>query len=349
MIAFPEIKNIIDNTEPFSQNTLLIVSEGFEDRSLTWLASLPKSVIFQDAIIFTYRPEKKSRLKELKPLVESRTKKYPKILEFFRFEPQITESLLINETKNWDKKFDEIIIDISVMSKLMIMILIVLLGGFNGRLRIIYTEPMDYAPSENEYEKQRSNIDWEVFLPSYGVHDVVRTSILTSVIMQNYPAILIAFTSFNEQLIRSLLPVINPTMFFLINGIPPHLHWREKAMQEIHGFVIQEYATQNKLDKEGRLVNRVSTFYYSQTYELLSNLYKKYCYTNRIILSPTGSKLQAFGCALFKLSCPDVHIEYPTPESFLFYGYSSKEIRSIHFILIERFSDFINLLKNDYG
>ena len=48
----------------------------FEDRSLSWLSSLPKKKIFNSAIIFTYRPEKKSRLKELKPLVQARSNTY---------------------------------------------------------------------------------------------------------------------------------------------------------------------------------------------------------------------------------------------------------------------------------
>jgi len=348
MRNFPKIEDFSESVEPIEQESLLIISEGFEDRSLSWLSALPKEKIFQRAIIFTYRPEKKSRLEELRPLVEARSKTNPQILEFFRFEPQKTETLLMEEAKNWIVRFKEIILDISVMSKLMIMLLIILLKDFNGRLRIIYTEPMEYAPSEDEYEKQKSSLLSKESLPSYGVHNVVRTSLLTSVVMQSSPTVLIAFTSFNEQLIRSLLSIVNPTMFFLINGVPPHLRWREQAMQEIHSFVIREYERQNMLDGQGQLLNRASTFYYSETYEMLARLYKKFCYTNRIILAPTGSKLQALGCALFKLSCPDVHIEYPTPESFLFQGYSSKEIKQIHSIVIDGFSEFINLISTDY-
>jgi len=54
--------------------------------------------------------------------------------------------------------------------------------------------------------------------------------------------------------------------------------------------------------------------------------------------------MQALGCALIKICCPDIHIEYPTPESFYFHGYSSKEIKAVHQIVFNKFS---SLMKNN--
>jgi hypothetical protein len=74
---------------------------------------------------------------------------------------------------------------------------------------------------------------------------------------------------------------------------------------------------------------------------VLSEVYRKYCVVNRIVLAPTGSKMQVLGSALFKLCCPDVHIEYRTPESYLIEGYSSHEIKTIYHVVFLQFSNFI--------
>lgn len=225
------------------------------------------------------------------------------------------------------------------MSKLLITIIIFLLRTFNGNVRFIYSEQKNYIPSEDDYNKCREGMASMVSFPTFGVHDVVRTPLLTSTVMQNSPSILVTFTSFNEQLIRALLSNISPSHLFLINGIPPHLKWRAKATHEIHKDIIQEYAQDNPMDGD-HLHRQASTLDYRETFGILTDIYKKYCYMNRIVLSPTGSKMQAVGSAFFKICSPDVHIEYPTPESFFIEGFSSTEIRNIHELYIERFQSF---------
>ena len=244
---------------------------------------------------------------------------------------------------------DEIIIDISVMSKLMIIILILWLSSFQGRIRIIYSEPIEYAPSVEQFEGLKIDSTNQGWLPSHGVHDVVRTTLTSSIVMQSAPSIVIAFASFNEQLLRALLSAVNPSHFFLINGVPPHLHWREEATQFINRAIIMEYPVENALDENGNLTNRVSTLYYEETFAFLSKLYATYCYSYRFIVAPTGSKLQALSCALFKICCPDVHFEYPTPESLNFRGYSSPEIRATHEIIFENLSGILKEVASEHN
>jgi hypothetical protein len=43
-----------------------------------------------------------------------------------------------------------------------------------------------------------------------------------------------------------------------------------------------------------------------------------------------------------------VHVEYPTPESYLFEDYTSAEAHAIHQIEIENFNKFILDLSNEY-
>jgi len=280
-------------------------------------------------------------------LCKARSDSEPRVIEYDRFHPAVFESKFRQETDGLLEKIEEVIVDISVMSKLMILIILAALRNYRGKVRVIYSEPLDYAPTREEYERHRKSLRLAANLPSYGVHDVVRTPILTSVVMQRSPAIIVAFTSFNEQLIRALLSNFNPTHLFLINGVPPTLSWREDATQEIHADILNDYRADNPVDAEGQLKRRSSTLLYAETFSVLCDIYRQYCVVNRIVLAPTGSKMQALGCALLKLCCPDVHVEYPTPESYLIEGYSSHEIKCIHHVVFPTFSNFIETLARE--
>lgn len=345
MSVLPEVTPF-SREQDIAEKSLLICAEGFEERGLAFVTGL-KTKIFTQIFAITYKPTKKSRLPELMSACEARSTSKPRVLQYDRFHPAVFEEEFRHDISPVLADIDELVIDVSVMSKLMILIILASLKGFEGTVRVIYSQPVDYAPSKDEYDQHRESLRLAAGLPSWGVHDVVRTPLLTSVVMQRSPAIIVAFTSFNEQLIRALLSNFNPTHLFLINGVPPVLSWRETATQEIHSEILNEYRGDNPLDTEHRLDRRSSTLYYAETFELLSKIYREYCVSNRIVLAPTGSKMQALGCALFKLCCPDVHIEYPTPESYLIEGYSSDEIKCIHEVVFSGFSRFLQTLASE--
>lgn len=79
--------------------------------------------------------------------------------------------------------------------------------------------------------------------PSRGVEQVIRLRCLNSIRMQGQPVALVAFASFNEQLVSHMLGSISPRRLLLINGRPPRrdFAWRERATQDIHGRLWQEY------------------------------------------------------------------------------------------------------------
>ena len=66
----------------------------------------------------------------------------------------------------------------------------------------------------------------------------------------------------------------------------------------------------------------VSTLYYQETLLLLVKLYWDLSVDHRILIAPSGSKLQTVSCFLVKALHQDIHIEYPSPEGF-FQSYSS--------------------------
>lgn len=320
---------------------LLLLSEGFEERALAWVRSLPREVLFDDSVVFKNIPERASRLQELLPEVQLRSGVPPLVAEYQRFTPIESETTIIKILSEKTIAAEEVVVDISVMSKLLIMELVYGLRKYTGTVTCIYTEPVEYAPTKEEYETSKKEAALAMRFPSYGVHDVVRTPLLSSSVMHNRPMALVAFTSFNEQLIRSLLSTLCPAHLYLINGVPPHLVWREKATQEVHEQIIKEYERDNPVDEQGVLTRRASTLSYEQTFRILAQLYRDLRLSDRMVLAPTGSKMQSVACALLKIGCPDVHIEYPTTESFFVPGFSSSEVKEIHHLEIPRFAEYV--------
>ena len=330
-----------------ADSRVLLIAEGFEDRSLAWIRSLPPEILFKRTVIFKNLPIRKSRLSELVQEVKTRSIEI-QIVDFDRFDPVVSE-YRIESMLAWTlESCIEVVIDISVMSKLLIMMLFVMLRSFPTRVRCIYSEAETYAPTEAEYKTfclENSNNNP---LPSQGVHDVIRTPLLSSSIMQTSPNLIIAFTSFNEQLIRALLSSISPANLLLINGAPPHLKWRRKATQDIHLSIIEEFKVDNQI-VNGELERQSSTLDYRESFVLLSDIYRTYSFTRRLVLAPTGSKMQTVACALFKICCPDVHVEYPTPESFYVRGYSGEKVREIHQIEFQNFARDVAEIGFEYG
>jgi hypothetical protein len=340
--TLPEVEILNITKEPLKR--ILIISEGFEQRSLSFLES-SESIYFDKIILCRYLPKKESKYEEMKIIINKfHNKTQLEEIFFDRYNPFDFENNINNKFKNINT-YNEVILDISVMPKYMIIQLVYSLSCYSGILRVIYTEPKNYAPTQEQYKSFNEIQINATILPSFGVHNVVRTPLLTSIVMQKSPVLLVAFLSFNEQLIRALLSECNPMHLFLINGVPPNLTWREDAMRNIHKYIIKEYSKDNPLDDD-RLIRRTSTFDYRETFALLAEIYREYGIDNRIVLAPTGSKLQALGCALIKICCPDIHIEYPIPESYYIAGYSSSEIKQIHQII---FDDMPKILANISG
>ena len=59
-------------------------------------------------------------------------------------------------------------------------------------------------------------------------------------------------------------------------------------------------------------------------------------------------KMHAISFAIMKILCPDIHIEYPTPESYLFEGYSCDEIKAIYELEFRNFEKCLSELYEQY-
>lgn len=327
------------------KSRILIIAEGFESRSLSWIKSQPGGRVFKHAIICKYSPSKRDRFGEMKEEVTNRTENYPVVIEYNRFDPTVFEQNFAKNISLLITDQDEVVVDISAMSKMLIMIIVNVLRDYNNDLRLIYTEPKTWKPSENEYRAAVEDVKKygsRIALSSIGVFDITRTPRLASVIMQNAPTLLVAFTSSNEQALSALFNEVVPSSALLINARSGREPWREEAAIQINQRVLNDFRIYETSIDSFELLDYISVF------EFLAEIYKTNCYTKRIVVSPTGGKVHAISCALIKACCQDIHVEYPTPESYHFDGYSSDEINAIYEVCFPQFHDLLKIISREY-
>lgn len=309
-----------------SKEDILIISEGFEDRATEVLSRF----VSEDnrgitVIIFTYFPYLKENRKEDidKFCREGNFKTI--YIEYNRHNPSGIGDKLCDILNNISGK---IFVDISAMSRLLITQLIVALGQRNyfNETTVFYSEALEYPPSKNEVDnvikEQKTDEIYRAMFLSSGVFEVTIVPELSSVSLQGQPIRLVTFPSFNKDQFSSLRSEIQPTYFSIIHGIPPLSEnaWRPEAIKKI-----------NYIDK---ILNRedsnVSTLDYRETLDVLWKIYNLHGAADRIILSPTGSKMQALAVGIFRTYMKDVQVAYPTPREFALPNNYTKGVKNVY-------------------
>jgi hypothetical protein len=218
------------------------------------------------------------------------------------------------ELKNFARDFAHVFVDISGMSRLLIVqILVALLAESpHHAVTIIYGEAKKYPPTKAQFEKDRKSVDESV--PSYissGIFEIASAPELASVAMLGEAIRLVAFPSFDPAQLSNLIQELQPTYTELIHGVPPapKNKWREKAINELNR------STLNALQR--RENHRASTRDYRETLRILLKVYRERSMFDRLVVAPTGSKMQAVAVGLFRSMLYDVQIVYPTPQLFI--------------------------------
>lgn len=327
------------------RKVLLICAYGFEERSLAWTNfQLKCDAKIASAFVINYdNPKGKNQIRELKKNLKKMGVSKIHEVSYDGAGTDNIELRIENEIKSIFDTYDEIVLDITPLTKFLILLLLSKLETFTGSLRIIYTEAIDYAPSLEEYDKVQEKFRKSIKFPSRGFGTILRAKCLSSIRMQGQPVTLIAFTSFNEQLVRHMLGTLSPHRLLFINGSPPRkeFKWREKATGSLHRKLVKEYPIGNDVNKYGFMKRTASTLFYEETISRIDEIYLEVGLYERIIVAATGSKMQTVGLFFAKKKYPDIHVEYPTPDSYYIKGFS-KGIREIHELRIKNFSKFIN-------
>ncbi|MCX9009870.1 MAG: hypothetical protein OIN66_02000 [Candidatus Methanoperedens sp.] len=151
------------DTLDIPESSIYIGVAGFEDRCFTFLEKCIEShVQFNRIIGIKYKPiDATNRVEYFKELAINSTKEG--LLEFIvydRFNPE-DFSNSIQELRKLVFSTEDIFIDISGMSKFLIVVLLYGLREYSGTIHIVYCEAEMYYPSPEKYEAEKESLPEE--------------------------------------------------------------------------------------------------------------------------------------------------------------------------------------------
>jgi hypothetical protein len=339
-----EFKSLLPPITAFSIKTMptpiaYIAAAGFEDRAIAILDMfIRRNAHIESAIAIEYKPhgDSRNRIDEFREKLE-RVCTSIVWVSYNRRNPQNFQDKLSPLLQSLDSF--HVLIDISAMSKFLIMVIMQILRKIPNDAVVAYAEAGVYHPTKEEFEKERKKSGTTPDFLTTGVYDILTVSSLSSVSMQGYPILLVVFPTFNHFEIVALYNELSPQHMVLLEG-DPHKKvdkWRLDAIREVNKsfFDNPDYNVERRVQ---------STFDYASNVETLEGLYEKYCGSHKILLAPTGSKLQTIAAFMFKQLHPDVQIVYPVAETFI--GEYSDGCRATWSIHLGEFSDFTASLNN---
>lgn len=312
-LAWPALEAI---PEPHIESgAVVIVACGFEDRAAAYLErAVNHGCKGFRVLAIDYRPYyDENRKSELETLCRLKDIDLTWIV-YNRREPEGIGRQMLDHFDSGIPVF----MDISGMSRLLIVQLLVALGrrpqGYEG-VRLIYTEAKEYPPSHEEFvadcvRASGEGSDPELAFISWGVQALAVVPELTSPSMQGQATRLIAFPSFNRIQLRQTVDELLPTRFDLIDGIPPYseLRWRKDAIRSLNAGIIEALPNRND--------HQASTLDYRETLRLLLEIYAAYSAYDKLVIAPTGSKMQSVAVGIAAAFIPDYQVVYPTPMKF---------------------------------
>lgn len=324
------------NIKSLSHPATYIGAAGFEDRATSMLDyAISEETQLENAIAIKYRPfDRRNRVSEFRDRL-AKVGAQTIWTTFDRYDPQKFSKAILPILESLNSSY--ILVDISAMSKFLITVFLQAIRKKPNPLTIVYAEAEIYHPTREEFEVKKNELGATPDFLTTDVYKILTTTSLSSVSMQGYPVLLSAFPTFNHTEIVALYNELSPKHMILLEGEPHEEQdkWRLEAIREVNRRVTDnpDYSCESEV---------LSTFDYISNIEALEEIYQKYCYTHKILLSPTGSKLQTIATFMLKQLHPDVQIVYPVTKAFI--GEYSEECRALWCIHFAKFSDFIALL-----
>lgn len=331
-------KPTLERVDRFSLGTkdCLIVCAGFEDRALSVLKNAVAGSSDFTVVIIDYLPFiPENRTKEIRTLCKQSGLTTIEVI-YDRQCPAGFGDLLLESVSGCGRR---VFLDISGMSRLLIVQAIVAMGRRDAGFKecvIAYSEAKTYPPSQNEAE---AAIAKSVLAPTYsvlflssGVFEVTVIPELSSTVFPMGPTRLIAFPSLDAYQLTALRAELQPSRFTFIHGNPPSPEnaWRPDAIRRM-----------NRLDGIPHEAQSASTLDYRETLDGLLRLYGMHSERERLLISPTGSKMQAVAVGLFRSFIDDVQIVYPTPKEFRSPTNYTKDVRQLYSLPLSEFASVI--------
>jgi hypothetical protein len=329
-VEAPALKRLADDDS--STTDVLIVVAGFEERTVGVLQKLINNGGRFRVLLVTYEPfYRENRADEMKLMCHDAG------IEAFEmtYDRQNPVSFGESVVDNVSAKA-RILIDVSVMSRLLIVQLIVAFAEA-GRIQdcsVAYCEARTYPPTKEEaYTKldrmKQESTSGVTFLSS-GVFEIAVVPELSSATIGSEQTRLIAFPSLDSHHLTSLRAEIQPSRFTFIEGMPPAPanQWRPQAI-----------ATLNNLESHPNSERFLtSTLDYRETLERLLDVYQRRSLVERILVAPTGSKMQTVAVGIFRAHLSDVQIVYPIATDYHSPHNYTRGIGAIHSVSLSPFA-----------
>lgn len=328
----PELERI--DGIALSSDDWLVVCGGFEDRSLAILESAASNRTPFSVLLVNYEPFiRENKADAIRAICQNAGIRISEAT-YNRQEPAGFGEILIERLQD---SIGRIFVDISGMSRLLIVQTLVALRKRPKQFEkcfVTYTEAESYPPNEQEaamqLAKSESDPSFLIFFLSSGVYEVTLVPELSSYAPAGVQTRLIAFPSLDAHQLTALRAELQPSRLSLIEGVPPgpHNQWRERMI-----------ATVNRLDDiQNAERYHVSTLTYQETLAYLLRLYADHGVYERLLISPTGSKMQAVAVGILRSYLEDVQIVYPTPRNFLKPEKYTEGIGQMHLLPLEPYS-----------
>jgi len=289
----------------------LIVCAGFEDRALAVLSNALQAGTAFRVLIVGYLPFiADNRLDEIRRLCEQAGLRTAEV-NYDRQNPAGFGAALLKQVSATQGR---VVLDVSGMSRLMIVQSLVALASRDTGLNdcvIAYAEATEYPPNpatvEDDLKRAAEDPMHTILLLSSGVFEVTVVPELSSTSIAGGQTRLVAFPTFSADQLTALLNELGPSRLTVVHGIPPGLQnkWRTEAVAKI-----------NRLENISHEDLFTSTLDYRETVKALLDLYGRFSDRERLLVSPTGSKMQSVATGLFRAFVDDAQIVYPTPRDF---------------------------------
>ena len=313
-------------TVEIDRGSVLVLCGGFEDRALGALANFAGAEDLSIALV-RYRPEHGSNKDgDVKRWARERAVKLVECPYDRQWPAGGGEAVveLLGAAKH-------VYVDVSGMSRLLIVQIVVALMQVGRSFTILYTEAEEYYPTEAEFRGRTESVGADISLDflSSGIFEVAATPELGSVAMLGEATRLIVFPSMETVQIRNLLQELQPTYVDAIYGVPPsnRNRWRCSAAKHLNASALR--------GQTGVSEHETSTLDYTDTLRVLLEIYRERSMFDRMLVAPTGSKMQAVAVGMVRSVLTDLQVVYPTPQEFNV-GHYTKGVGRVHHVRVPR-------------
>ena len=312
--------------ETIPARSALVLCGGFEDRAIGVLRCFE---VAQDLtiILVRYLPEYPENRDE--DILEWAKRKGGDVREciYDRQAPAGGGEAVVDRLRGADHVF----VDVSGMSRLLIVQIVVALVEAGFRFTIVYAEAAQYFPTEAEFEEEFeiSGNERSLEFLSSGIFEVAATPELGSVSMLGEATRLVVFPSMEKVQIKNLLQEVQPTYVDVVHGLPPldRNRWRRGAVERVNASALK--------GQTGVSTHEASTLDYRDTLRVLLQIYAERSTFDRMLVAPTGSKMQAVAVGLVRAVLTDLQVVYPTPQ-VLNASHYTKGVGRVHGISVPR-------------